>query len=80
MNTYCDRCGKDCRLNSFSDFVAEGELTEIKSIYQTGEVKKLCAQCGSKASKFVNYYGKKKKRDLDALKSFLESGSYVFTA
>ena len=60
----CDRCGHKSFLCS-----------ELRSIYQRKELKVLCDECGVESNAFINYYGKKKKKDLDRLFRYLVSGS-----
>lgn len=52
---------------------------EIKSIYAVHGNDHICESCGDIANSFVNYYGKKKQKDLDALKQYLNSGVYAMT-
>ena len=46
----------------------------IRDCYMVSEHKEPCPTCGDKAGSFVNYYGKKKQRDLEGLHNFLVSG------
>lgn len=49
-------------------------MEEIKDIYSIGNHKVICSKCGEKANAFVNYWGKKKERDLKDLNLFLLNG------
>lgn len=60
----CDRCGND----------VEPWMTNIKSVYQCFGVVFICSDCGNKADNFIDYYGKKKAKDIRRLKLFLQSG------
>lgn len=52
-------------------------MSEIKTVYRVSEYKDICNDCTSKANAFVNYYGKKKEKDLKQLRDFLVSGVLV---
>jgi hypothetical protein len=39
-------------------------------------MKKVCNECGEKASSYVNYYGVKKKKDVEKLLEYLKSGGH----
>lgn len=70
----CDRCGADCRANKESNYIQPWELLEIKGIYKTIFVSKLCLLCSNEANSFISYYGEKKTSDLRALSDYLRSG------
>jgi len=69
----CDRCGDNQAAKKFT-FLCDGELTKVKESYQTLFVKKLCNCCGEKANSFLNYYGRKKRKDIKQLNDYLRSG------
>ncbi len=69
----CDRCGENNKATKFT-FLHDGELTELKKQYQTPFVKLLCNSCGEKANSFINYYGKKKRKDIEKLDRYVRSG------
>lgn len=61
----CPICGKSMY---FMD------VRELKSIYDSHDLKYICEDCGEKASRSVRYYGKKKKEDVDQVLTFINSG------
>lgn len=52
-------------------FVEDWFMEEVKGIYRVHNLKDICQDCGHKADRFVNYYGKKKRADLINLKAYL---------
>lgn len=74
METHCDRCGKDCRYNEYSDFVLVGELTSLLSVYSIWGVTNICKSCGDVANEIVGYWGKKTDEDTYKLMCYLQSG------
>ncbi len=73
--THCDRCGKDCRYNKYSDTVLHGDLIEVKPMWRVHGVTFVCSSCGDAANKFIDYFGKKTVKDKRALRRYLQSGS-----
>lgn len=66
----CSVCGLRC---TYRDFRYWG-FAKISEIYQVG-YEDICERCGDKANRFVNYYGKKKPDDKEALRLFLVGGA-----
>ncbi len=79
MRLICDRCGNNRKAKKYK-FLVDGELIDVKESYQTLFVKKLCNCCGEEANRFLNYYGRKKKEDINKLNDFLRSGALSMQA
>lgn len=62
-----------CGLKATSAQYQYYEFTELFSIYQVG-YKDVCGHCAVRANSFVDYYGHKKQKDIDALHRYLISG------
>lgn len=66
----CDRCG----IETGREYSIPWLHIEVKDAYKTRSVNFVCENCAKKANDFVDYYGKKKPEDIEALKQFLNSG------
>lgn len=59
----CDRCGDDkCFCN------------DLRLQWRRSELVSICENCSDKADSFINYYGKKKPKDIESLMMYLTSG------
>ncbi len=52
-------------------------MREVKSVLAVHGMTSICGSCGDKASKFINYWGKKKRKDRVALNNYLNTGAMV---
>ncbi len=53
-------------------------MTEVRDIYRVlPDVVDVCNKCGGKMNSHVDYYGKKKQKDKDAVRNILLNGFAV---
>jgi hypothetical protein len=65
----CQVCGKT---------KSHWDMAEVRSVYRVlPDVADVCYKCGEKMNSHVDYYGKKKQKDKDAVKSILLNGFAV---
>ncbi len=63
--TQCDRCGW-----------LELHMEKLLKPYQRSELVNICSKCAPKANSFLNYYGIKKKKDIENLMNYLLSDNH----
>jgi hypothetical protein len=49
-------------------------MSEVRAVHLVSDHNLICSKCGDKANSFINYWGKKKPKDLAKLHNFLASG------
>ncbi len=65
----CQVCGKT---------KSHWDMTEVRDIYRVlPDVVDVCNKCGGKMNSHVDYYGKKKQKDKDAVRNILLNGFAV---
>ncbi len=63
-----------CGIRVFNSMVSYYDFGSVKSCYRSGGFIDVCDSCGAKANSYVDYHGKKSKKDIANLESFLLTG------